>query len=199
MHSEESIATLFHRHNGVMTRSELARAGLHSRTLQRFITSGWIARPRSGFYEWIADDGPDEIALLLRIFPEGIVCLHSALFVHGYTDRVPNAWHLAVPLNATRSKFCQAYPPVKPHFRTPHSLTLGSTHVEFSGHRVPVYDKERTICDCIAHRNRMDREIFIKAIRAFRSDPKRNIARLMHYAHLLRIKRTASDIIELCQ
>ncbi len=199
MHRSGELEVLFRSHGGVMRYKELVRAGISSRVLQRYVASGDILRARPGYYEWVAEEGPDEYALLRSIFPEGIICMHSALYIHGYTDRVPNVWHLAVPLNATRSKFNQPYPPVRAYFRTQHSLRLGVTHTTFGIHRMAHYDKERTICDCIAQRKRMEREVYVKALRAFRDDSAHDIALLLFYARQLRIEQLTRQIIELWQ
>ena len=199
MHSVEEIESLFRRHGWVMRRGELAQAGVHACTLGRLMGEGLILKPRTGYYLWVAEDGPDELALLLKIAPEGIVAMDSALSVYGYTDRVPNRWHLALPQNTNRSKYRRGYPPIQPYFLTPESLKLGATRIRYQGHRIRVYDRERTICDCITRRNRMDREVFVKAVRAYCEDPKRNIAKLSDYANKLGIRQPTMDIVGLWQ
>ena len=199
MHSVEEIESVFKRHGWVMRRGELAQVGVHACTLARLMDEGLILKPRTGYYLWAAEDGPDELALLLRIAPEGIIAMDSALSVYGYTDRVPNRWHLALPQNANRSKYRHGYPPIQPYFLTPESLKLGATHARYQGHRIRVYDRERTICDCIFRRNRMDLEVFVKAVRAYGEDPKRNIARLSDYAGKLGIRQPTMDIVGLWQ
>lgn len=94
---------------------------------------------------------------------------------------------------------CHGYPPIQPYFLTPESLKLGATHARYQGHRIRVFDRERTICDCISRRNRMDREVFVKAVRAYCEDPKRNIARLSDYAGKLGIRQPTMDIVGLWQ
>lgn len=182
-----------------MRYNELVRAGISLRTLRRFLVSGDVLRLRPGYYEWVSENGPDEYALLRRIFPDAVLCMQSALYILGYTDRVPNAWHLAVPLNATRSKLNRPYPNIKAYFRTQQSLHLGVTYSSVGSCSIAHYDRERTVCDCIVRRNRMDRELYVKAIRAFFNDPTRNISLLLSYARLLRIEKITRQITELCQ
>ena len=47
---------------------------------------------------------------------------------------------------------------------------------------IRVYDRDRTICDIIRYSNKLDREIVNKAIKAYLSDPGKNIAKLIKYA-----------------
>jgi len=51
------------------------------------------------------------------------------------------------------------------------------------------------ICDCLRYRNKMDKEIFNKAIRAYIDDPGKNIPKLMEYAGPLRVKKAVKDLI----
>lgn len=199
MHSVEQTAKTFTRYGGVMRRKELTQEGIHACTLQRFELEGYIQKIRPGYYEWIADNGPDELALIRRIFPEAIICMNSALHIYTYSDRVPRVWHLAAPQNATRSKYRHSYPKVQPYFRTSESLKLGAVQMQHAGHIINIYDRERTICDCIAHRRRMDQEVFAKAIQAYCIDPARDISRLMRYARKLRIEKPTNDLIGLWQ
>jgi hypothetical protein len=74
-------------------------------------------------------------------------------------------------------------------------LELGLTKGNIDGHEVRIYDKDRVICDCLRYRNKMDKEIFNKAIRAYIDDPGKNIPRLMEYAGPLRVKKAVKDLI----
>ena len=51
------------------------------------------------------------------------------------------------------------------------------------------------ICDCLRYRNKMDKEIFNKAIQGYISDTSKSIPRLMEYAAPLRVKKIAKDLI----
>ena len=48
----------------------------------------------------------------------------------------------------------------------------------FNGISLPVYDRERTICDCFKYRTKLDNEIFNKAVNAYAADEKKNLANL---------------------
>jgi len=58
-----------------------------------------------------------------------------------------------------------------------------------------MYDKERVICDCLRYRNKMDKELFNKAIQGYINDTSKNIPRLMEYAAPLRCTTLAKDLI----
>jgi len=120
--------------------------------------------------------------------------MDTALFYYGYSDRMPRAWHLAVSKDSGKSRFKIDYPFVRSYFIEPALLDIGLTDGEIDGNRVRIYDKERTICDCLRYRNKMDRELFVKAIQRYVHDTSKNIPRLMQYAQKLRVTNTVKTL-----
>jgi hypothetical protein len=77
----------------------------------------------------------------------------------------------------------------------PSILELGLTYGDINGHEVRIYDKDRLICDCIRYRNRMDKEIFNKAIQSYVTDPRKYIPNLLEYAEILRVKKPVKELV----
>ncbi len=136
-----------------------------------------------------------EISTINRLFPDAILCMETALRYYGYSDRTPGDWHLAVSKGSGKSRFKIDYPFVKPYYVEPAVLEIGLTTGEINGHCVRIYDKDRVICDCQRYRNKMDKEIFNKAIQGYISDTSKSIPRLIEYAAPLRVKKIAKDLI----
>ena len=72
---------------------------------------------------------------------------------------------------------------------------MGITEIGMEGTKVKIYDRERTICDCLTHRNKMDIEVFNSAIRGYLADPKRSEARLGKYAAVLRVQGKVQEVL----
>ena len=132
---------------------------------------------------------------LTRLFPDAIFCMDTALRYYGYSDRTPGDWHLAVSKDSGKSRFNIDYPFVKPYYVEPAVLELGLTKGNMDGHEIRIYDKDRVICDCLRYRNKMDKEIFNKAIQNYIADPEKSIPKLLEYAEPLRVKKIAKDLI----
>ena len=66
---------------------------------------------------------------------------------------------------------------------------------DFSGVKLSVYDRERTICDCFKYRSRLDHEIFSKALNAYAKDEKKNLQNLSIYAKKLRVHRKVIELM----
>ena len=73
------------------------------------------------------------------------------------------------------------------YYVQPEIYELGKTTGDFSGIILPIYDRERTICDCFKYRSRLDNEIFNKALNAYANDSKKNLQNLSGYAKKLRV------------
>ncbi len=74
---------------------------------------------------------------------------------------------------------------------------LGKTVLKTpAGNDVPAYDLERTICDCIRNRNKMDSETFLAALRLYAASPKKNLNRLNTYAKQIRVENILHRYLE---
>ena len=186
MHRGIDIQNIFIQHGGVVRTSEIQEYGLHNRILSKLVEQGKVIRIKPGYYQWIENTEAAEAAVIAKLFPDAVVCLESALYYHGYTDRTPASWHLAVDKDSTKSRFNIQYPPVQPYYSEGKYLDIGVETTAIQGVELRVYDRERTICDVVRYANKMDREVINKAIQAYIKDPKKNIARLIEYAKQLR-------------
>ena len=186
---------IFKQYNGMMRTKELQQEKIHYQKIQRLIQEGYIEKVRYGYYQWIDSDDFSEVGTIIRLFPDAILCMDSALRYYGYSDRTPLEWHLAVSKDSCKTRFNIDYPFVKPYYVKPTILELGLIEREMDGHKVQIYDKDRVICDCLRYRNKMDKEIFNKAIQNYINDPEKSIPHLLEYSEPLRIKKIAKELI----
>ena len=191
----KEIRQIFDEHGGMLRTRELYARKVFYHDVQQLVRDGLIEKIRYGYYQWVDEDNPSEARLINQLFPDGILNMDTALFYYGYSDRTPNAWHLAVSKDSGKSRFKIDYPFVRPYFVEPALLSLGLTSGDIDGNPVRIYDKERTICDCLRYRNKMDREIFVKAIQRYVNDTSKNIPRMMHYAKKLRAANTVKNLV----
>lgn len=112
----ESLKAVFDRHGGLMRTAELKKEGFYYKKIQHLLEEGEIEQVRRGYYQYSGEDSFSDIPTITTLFPDGVICMESALDYYGYTDRTPTAWHLAVDNKSTRTRFYIDYPIVKPHF-----------------------------------------------------------------------------------
>ena len=195
MHDAQYYKSIFDKYGGMMRTTQLAEEKIFYPQREKLIADGYVEKIRRGYYQWINPDDFSEVGTVIRLFPDAILCMDTALRYYGYSDRTPGDWHLAVSKDSGKSRFKIDYPFVKPYYVEPAVLELGLTTGTMDGHAIRVYDKERLICDCLRYRNKMDKEIFNKAIQKYIADPEKSIPKLMEYAGPLRVKKLAKDLI----
>ena len=188
---------IFDRYGGIMRTYQLTEERIYYADIAYLMNAGLIEKVRTGYYQWIDSDNQSEAATVIKLFPDGILCMDTALRHYVYSDRIPAEWHIAVSKYSSRTRFKLEYPFVKPYFVTPEVFEIGLCEQEIDGNKVRMYDKERVICDCLRHRNKMDKEIFNKAIQSYVNDSSKSIPKLMEYSVPLRCVSLIKNIIEI--
>lgn len=75
---------------------------------------------------------------------------------------------------------------------------MGITEKETSfGNKIKIYDVEKTICDIIKNRAKMDSEIFTKALQTYVTLQHKNLYRLHKYAKEMNIEDKVNEYMRL--
>lgn len=181
---------------GIAKTAELILAGLSKSDICNLCNNGYIKRVRHGYYSLADADDASEEQLIQTFLPEAVVCVESALFFYGYSDFTPRVWTLAVPRTMTKTKINMDIISYKPYYIQNKLHGLGKTFAEFNGVTLPVYDRERTICDCFKYRTKIDNEIFNKAVNAYAADDNKNLSNLSKYAKEMKVYKKVMDLME---
>ena len=192
-HSE--IKKIFEQHGGILRTAQMERFGIYYRKMKKLLDNGEIEMVRRGYYQYVDERAFSDVPALVKLFPDGIFCMESALDYYGYSKRTPLVWHIAVDSKSSRRRFYIDYPCVKPHFILTGRLLVGVDQVEIDGVEASVYNRDRTICDCLLHRNKMDAEVFNFAVHCYLQDEKKNRAQLAEYAKLLHIEKKVREVL----
>ena len=195
MMTHDEIKKLFERHGYVMRTAELRAAKVYYEDIKRLMSDGLIEKIKQGYYHLVDENNDSEVNIINRLFPDAVLCMNTALFYYGYSDRTPNEWHLAVNKDISKYRVKIDYPFIKTYFLEPEILSLGLIEGVIDNNIVRIYDKDRTICDCLRYMGKMDKEIFNKAVQGYVQDPKKNIPNLMRYAKPLRVQKKVKDLI----
>ncbi|MCI8549819.1 MAG: hypothetical protein HFI68_04370 [Lachnospiraceae bacterium] len=186
---------MFQDYQYVMTTAELNSRGFYYADIQKMLEEGLIERIKWGYYHWIEDPDGREVTIINRLFPDGVLCMETALFYYRYSDRNPGRWNIAIDKNTSRQRTKIEYPFIKAYRLEPALVTLGETRGLLDGVDVRIFDRDRTICDVLRYMNKMDREVFNKAVQNYVKDLKKNIPNLMEYAKALRVQKRVKELI----
>lgn len=179
----------------IIRTAELNNMGFLSREIAELVNIGKLERIKQGYYRLAEIENDSDAKLISELYPDGVLCMTTALFYYGYSDRTPLTWDIAVDRNASKARFNIDYPYVKPYFIDKTHLGYGITEAIYEDYILKIFDRDRLICECIKHENKMDREIYNKAIQAYINDSKKNITNLLDYAKQRNIHKKVRERI----
>lgn len=196
MDIQKQVKEVIINNGGIAKSADFVAAGIRAADVVNLCNAGILSRVRHGYYEFTEKSEVSEEQLLATLVPKGIVCVESALFHYGYSDFAPRKWSIAVPRSMSRTKLNVDVLALQPYYVQAELYELGKTTDNFNGVELPVYDRERTICDCFKYRSRLDNEIFNKAINAYVKDDKKNLNNLSAYSQKLRVYKKVTELME---
>ena len=174
--------------NLVITNKEAEELGYTRRNLSELTKRGQIERLRPGLYQ-LKGKVIEDFVLISSNSNRIIFSHQTALYLHDLYDRPPNVFHISVPQGYNASHIKKRYEDLQVHYVKKELYELGKTGIKSpQGNLIPVYDIERTICDIIIDREKIDKQIFTEAIKRYFKSPNKNIRRLIKYSRLFNIE-----------
>ena len=180
---------------GIAKTSDFVAAGIPAVDIVNLCNTGYLERIRHGYYQLADGNTSSEEQLIATLIPKAIICVVSALFHYGYSDFAPRKWSIAVPRSMSRTKLDVDALALQTYYVQSEIYELGRETDDFSGVKLSIYDRERTICDCFKYRSRLDHEIFSKALNAYAKDEKKNLQNLSIYAKKLRVYKKVNELM----
>ncbi|WP_423064802.1 type IV toxin-antitoxin system AbiEi family antitoxin domain-containing protein [Erysipelothrix rhusiopathiae] len=180
--------------NGLIYTKDVTQYNIRKEVLSDLVKSGDLVRLKRGVY-CFKDEIIDEYYLFQLKAPQLIYSLGTALFFHGYSNRVPNVLSITVKQGYNVHRIDTKK--INARYSSDELFELGLTAIKSpQGMEVRCYDLERTICDIIKERNKMDPQIFSDAINQYFSNKKINSRLLMKYAKAMKIEDEIMKYIE---
>lgn len=190
----EQIAELIQKNGGLVKTSQLYELGMDFRKIQRLTEEGAIQRVKNGYYGRGFHEKSEE-SMIAAFFPDGVLCMDTALFYYHYLQERPSYWHIAVDKNTSKSRFKMEYPLIKPYYTEPDVLKLGAVRMKLKEGIIQIYEKERLICDCLKFEDKMEREVVQAALKAYIREPLKDIQKLLEYARERRVVQKVQNRI----
>ena len=180
--------------NYVLSTEQLIDLGVSKTTLTNYVRDGLIERCGHGYYT-MPDTIEDDMYLLMLRSKHIIFSHETALFLNGLSERTPFVHTITIPSNAAIPATIKDQ--CKCHYIRPdlHELGLIEKPTTF-GNIVRCYDIERTLCDILRSRNRMDEETVIAAIKSYGEFKDKNMIRLEDYAERFRVSKKVRQYME---
>ncbi|MEG0423690.1 MAG: hypothetical protein RR524_03980 [Erysipelotrichaceae bacterium] len=192
MELEEKLLFLMNAANGIMSFSELIEHGFTKRQIKKMESNQWIERVSKGIYihkNYLCDT--------LKIYQldssSFIYSNETAAYLHGLSDRYPRIYSVTTYSGCHLRKSDE----FKIFYVKKERLDLGVIEIkDNAGNYVKVYDKERTICDLIKNKDRIELQIYSETIQNyFKEKVKLNM--ISKYAKQLGISKEVADVVSL--
>lgn len=190
----ERIDALVQEKEGLVQTADIVALGIDYRRILQLVKEGYVIRVKSGYYTTKYYECSEE-DMILRLFPDGILTMETALFYYGYLQDRPFQWSIAISKNTSKSRFKLDYPNVQPYYCESNVLELGVRTIPFAGKEIQIYTKERLVCDCLKYQEKMEREDFKKAILSYIQDEDKDVAALMECARERKVTKKVQTMI----
>ena len=194
MSNSNKVLTIAKENNGTVTSAMIQSAGIARQYLKLLVDDGSLEKVSRGVYV-LPEVWDDEFFNLQSQFKKGIFSNETALFLHDLTDRTPLAYAMTFPANynlgnaknkgilASRSKEL--------------FYNMGvETVVSPSGNEVLSYNMEKTLCDILRPRSRVETGVIAEAFKRYATKPNKYIPKLSEYAKILRVEEKVRTYLE---
>ncbi|MBQ4340161.1 MAG: type IV toxin-antitoxin system AbiEi family antitoxin domain-containing protein [Firmicutes bacterium] len=180
--------------NNIITTAEVIALGFTRALLTKYVKEGLLMRERQGVYSLSDSVSDDMYTLALR--SNIIIFSHeSALFLNGLSDRTPFVHSITIPSNKNISSImqeeCVTYY-IKPELHQLGVVTKKTT----LGNEVKCYNPERTICDILRSRNRLNIETVVSAIKNYAASSNKDLNLLAEYAPKFGVEKVLRNYLE---
>lgn len=193
MSNEHKILDLFKTKKYITTK-EVENVGISRRFLGFLVAKNKIIRLSRGIYT-LPNELEDDYFIIGNKSKYAIFSNLTALYFHGLCDRIPVKYDVTVKSGYKGS--LQKNDNINLYYVKKENFELGLTTIETNyGNNIRVYDVERSICDIIKNKNKLDLELFNKAIRNYYYSKNKNIIRLYDYAEKLGIYEKVRNTFE---
>ena len=182
------------KNNNIITTEQVVKLGFSRYLLSKYEKEGLLDRERQGVY--ILPDAVHDDMYTLMLRSNKIIFSHdTALFLNGLSERTPFVHSVTISNNTRVSKVvreeCVCY------YIKPELYEIGMTVRKTTfGNEVRCYDAERTICDLLRSRNRVDEETVISAIKNYAASSSKNLNLLGEYASKFGVDKTLKRYME---
>ena len=192
---EQTVLALAERQPLLRARDLTAQA-LPTVVLSRLVAAGKLERVARGVYS-LPGRALSEHRSLAEVAlraPRGVVCLLSALRVHGIGTQAPFEVWLAIPPHTPTPRLDQ--PSLRVVRMSGPALTEGVEPIDIDGVRVPVFNANKTVADCFKYRNKIGVDVALEALRDGWAQRKLTIDALWHHAAVNRVANVMRPYLE---
>lgn len=194
MDYEERLRKLIKVNNGIIATKEVEAEQIPRQYLSILVQKNELEHVAHGVY-LTPDTFYDEMYCIQLRADKVVFSNETALYMHDLTDRDPLIYAVTVPRGYATNRLRETGIAVSTVKEELYSIGI-TTKLTVHGRNVKVYDVERTICDIVKNRNKMDKDMFYLALKRYAGSKSKNLKRLMEYAKRLNLEKQVMQYME---
>lgn len=193
----EMLDDMLRDNGGYIKMSDAAQNGVTRTSFFEYVKARGLHRAAKGLY--ISQDAwPDGMYEIQSRYPSAVFSHETALYLHDMAVREPLQYTITLRTGAGATRLTKEN--IKVYSVQESLLDIGLAEgVSPAGHKLRVYNKERTICDILRSRRNIEIQTLNSAIKEYAYAEDSNIPLLMRYAKLFSIEKIASQYMEMFQ
>lgn len=175
---------------------DVVHEGLPTIVLTRLVQAGKLVRVARGLYGPPGAETNEHrsLAEVSARVPKGVVCLLSALRVHGIGTQAPFEVWLAIPQRMVTPRLDQ--PSLRVVRMSDKALADGVIKITVDGVKVSVFNAAKTVADCFKFRNKIGLDVALEALRDGWAERKFTMDDLWRHATRDRVANVMRPYIE---
>lgn len=195
MNYSKILKQLVDDNNGIISTKIVTENGIPRIYLSEFVKKGILERCERGIY-MSTPSNDDQMYCFQMRFSQITFSHESALFLQQYIKKIPEQPIVTVKTGTNTKNIVNAGARV--HSIKSELYTLGEIEEETHyGRFVRLYDIERSICDIVRSRSRIDNDIIVSSLKKYNDSPNKNFSKLLTYAEKLKVAKILSNYLDL--
>lgn len=129
---------------------------------QKKVDAGLLYKVGKGIYS--EDKYVPELAVLAFRYPNAVVTMRYAFYMHGLTDVIPDEYDLATDRNAPKIHSDN----IRQYFAPLSFFKQGVETVDYKGYPIRIYNKERMLIELIRYKSKLPFDYYKEILHNFR-------------------------------
>lgn len=190
----KKLENLIKQRNGTVFTSDLVHLNIPRTYLSKLVSMGKLERVSRGVYI-LSGEIEDEMYYMQIKYPKLIYSHETALFIHGLSDRTPFEYSVTVPSSYKVVKSISENNKIYYIKNELHSLGVTTAKTSFKNN-IRLYNVERTICDIVRSRNKIDIQILNEALKRYIKLKSADFTLLGEYAKKFHVDKIIKQYME---
>lgn len=186
MNDYEKIIQIALQNQNMFKTKMVVDAGIRKERIKELLEQEKIVRIGHGFYT-LRENRSDKYFELQQRCPKAIFSYATSAYLLGLLEQAPAVFDCTVPRGYNTSRL-NLNEKVQYHYVLEEYYPIGLTEYKTPyGTTVQIYDRERTICDFVKHRRKIDPQLYSAVLNAYFKSREKEIRKLARYGRIFHV------------